>query len=130
MGLRVRLLKGPGVNKLISSLSYSMYSENKNPIFKSYEDLAEPQSVHSSYTNPMFNHKSFVKDNELNDWFPSDTQYTSLLTGNGMSDKSNNSDFIEIVKPGMNPRYHLKVEPDPRNPYATILRLDITGKLS
>ncbi|CAH8649611.1 unnamed protein product [Schistosoma curassoni] len=126
MGLRVRLLKGPGVNKLISSLSYSMYSENKNPIFKSYEDLAEPQSVHSSYTNPMFNHKSFVKDNELNYWFPSDTQYTSLLTGNGMSDKSNNSDFIEIVKPGMNPRYHLKVEPDPRNPYATILRLDIT----
>ncbi|KAK4474363.1 hypothetical protein MN116_001526 [Schistosoma mekongi] len=98
MGLRVRLLKGPGVNKLISHVSYSLYPENNNPMINSYEDISEPQSI---YNNPS----------DL--W-------------NGMNYESNNSDFIEIVKPGMNPRYHLKVEPDPRNPYATILRLDIT----
>ncbi|KAH8864440.1 cell adhesion molecule, partial [Schistosoma japonicum] len=98
MGLRVRLLKGPGVNKLISHASYSLYSENNNRIINSYEAISEPQSI---YNNPS----------DL--W-------------NGMNYESNNSDFIVIVKPGMNPRYHLNVEPDPRNPYATILRLDIT----
>ncbi|CAH8577450.1 unnamed protein product [Schistosoma turkestanicum] len=126
MGLRVRLLKGPGVNKLISYLSQTMYPENTNPLLKLYDDVSETQSTYSSGKNPIINHKPFVKDDGLSDWFSSDSQYTSLLAANSMNNELNSSDFIEIVKPGMNPRYHLKVEPDPRNPYATILRLDIT----
>ena len=40
------------------------------------------------------------------------------------------SERIETIRPNMDPRYHLTAGPDPRNPYAAMIRLTITGKLS
>ncbi|KAM7539319.1 hypothetical protein Aperf_G00000049605 [Anoplocephala perfoliata] len=41
--------------------------------------------------------------------------------------KSPLSERIETILPDMDPRYHLTAGPDPRNPYAAMVRLTITG---
>ncbi|CAH8650553.1 unnamed protein product [Heterobilharzia americana] len=125
MGLRVRLLKGPGVKKLISYISQSMYMDNKDPDLKSQYDLADYQSGYSSYHKNHNQYKLLSKNSDLSDSSP-DSLYTNSLRRKTENVGPNSNDYIEIVKPGMNPRYHLGVEADPRNPYATILRLDIT----
>lgn len=38
------------------------------------------------------------------------------------------SERIETILPDMDPRYHLTAGPDPRNPYAAMVRLRITSE--
>uniref|UniRef100_A0A5K3FQW2 Ig-like domain-containing protein n=1 Tax=Mesocestoides corti TaxID=53468 RepID=A0A5K3FQW2_MESCO len=49
--------------------------------------------------------------------------------GSGDREKVPFDERIETIRPDMDPRYHLMSGPDPRNPYAAMVRLTITNLL-
>lgn len=58
------------------------------------------------------------------------TPSTSTLTyqEEGGPIKPGHLDRIEVIRPGIDPRYHLTAGPDPKNPYAAMIKLTITSR--
>ncbi|KAL7057903.1 hypothetical protein AAHC03_016995 [Spirometra sp. Aus1] len=119
-GLQLRLLRGPGLKELAEYNSLKSAQINRRPsmqdaLLGSPPDGAPPSSTSSStFYNPQNYPSSGVESTEENRLLDSRVAQQRL------------GDRIEVIRPGMDPRYHLTAGPDPKNPYAAQIRLTIS----
>ncbi|KAA3670546.1 uncharacterized protein DEA37_0001416, partial [Paragonimus westermani] len=120
-GLRIRFLRGSGVPKLIELLTGSKqqrdHSEGEALMVGTETtsvDAPIPDAVYYQPRMELSKNPDEVQHAPL--IFDRQNDYENTL-GNGT---------IQVVTPELNPRYHLSLMTDPRNPYISVLRLHIT----
>ncbi|OON20417.1 immunoglobulin domain protein [Opisthorchis viverrini] len=123
-GLRLRLLRGNGVPELINLLTGSKqikqdrlsegYSTDMSPGLP--KPGAESTDSVRFRPGPTVQRDSLFKNPNIPgaDYVP-EHDYTAMFE----------NDSLELVLPGIDPRYHLSLTPDPRNPYMSSLRLHV-----
>ncbi len=108
-GLQLSLLRGAGLKALAEQAISAKGGVNGAP-----NTPRPPPSSVSPYLNT-----------------PPTTSTTSSMTTttttSGFGD-NDAGDRIEVIRTGMDPRYELTAGPDPRNPYAAMIRLTITSE--
>ncbi|BHF74968.1 hypothetical protein SprV_0501806000 [Sparganum proliferum] len=119
-GLQLRLLRGPGLKELAEYNSLKSAQINRRPSMQDALLGSPPHGVSpspassSTFYNPPNYPSSGVESTEENRLLDSRVAQQRL------------GDRIEVIRPGMDPRYHLTAGPDPKNPYAAQIRLTIS----
>ncbi|VDK86990.1 unnamed protein product [Dibothriocephalus latus] len=120
-GLQLRLLRGPGLKELAEYNSLKSAQINRPPPPMARALLGtEPDVASTSSTSNFYGSSKYPASG-------ADTTEENRLLDSRLA-QQRLGDRIEIIRPGMDPRYHLTAGPDPKNPYAAQIRRRLFDK--